>query len=336
MNATLYFHYPCFDGLVSAVLAWVYLEHCEGWRIERFCPVKYDVCESWLATNLDTLTAVVDFLYHPQVCFWADHHLTTFITQNDREDFERRKTHDPLRCEAKASRKLFFDGRASSCARLLWENIGSHIPDASRYEEMMSWADKIDSASYSTVHEAILGDAPALRISRSLALPNGSDYPWMLLTELRTGDLSRVAALAAVSDKFNEVRRRTIAGLHRVKNHVKLYHGEIAIFNVRAKEDEIVSRYIPYYRFADARYSIGIVRTGSCIKITAMRNPWRDFTSIPLGEIFGEVFKEFGGGGHQRVAAVSIPTRKWRLVRQIIDRLLFEARSQTRIESVTA
>ena len=33
-----------------------------------------------------------------------------------------------------------------------------------------------------------------------------------------------------------------------------------------------------------------------------MRNPWRRFKSVPLGEIFGY----YGGGGHQRVASVLI------------------------------
>jgi nanoRNase/pAp phosphatase (c-di-AMP/oligoRNAs hydrolase) len=31
-----------------------------------------------------------------------------------------------------------------------------------------------------------------------------------------------------------------------------------------------------------------------------MRNPWRRFKSVPLGQIFSQ----YGGGGHQRVASV--------------------------------
>jgi hypothetical protein len=197
---------------------------------------------------------------------------------------------------------------------------------------MVLWTEKIDSASYSSVHEAIWGDAPALRISRSLLLPNGTDYSRLLLTELRAGDLRRVAELEAVRERFDEVRRRMMAGLNRVEKHVKLCDGRIAVFNVRAKDDEIVSRYIPYHRFPDARYSIGIVRSRSGIRITAMRNPWRDFQSIPLGEIF----KRFGGGGHQRVGAAVIPARQWRRVRQVMDRLLSEVRSHHSTESVTA
>lgn len=327
-DATLYFHHPCFDGLVSGVLAWLFLEHSQNWRIDTFCPVNYDVRESWLATELSTPTAVVDFLYHPQAIFWADHHLTTFVTRNARKDFERRKT-GPC---------LLFDGRAGSCASLLWEHLRSRIPDAARYEEMVCWAGKIDSASYSSVHEAICGDAPALRVSRSQISenepdsPEELDYSRFLLRELRAGDLCRVAQLAPVSTRYDKAQSRIAAGLERMEGEVTLLDGGIATFDVQAKDNEIISRYAPYQFFPEARYSIGVVRSGAGIKITAMRNPWRDFDSVPLGK----VLEEFGGGGHQRVAAVVIPIEQADQVHVAVDRLVSEMRSRVPAERVTA
>ncbi len=49
--ATLYFHYPCFDGIVSAALAWEFLETQKGWRVGELCPVNYTVRNTWLAAN---------------------------------------------------------------------------------------------------------------------------------------------------------------------------------------------------------------------------------------------------------------------------------------------
>lgn len=54
--------------------------------------------------------------------------------------------------------------------------------------------------------------------------------------------------------------------------------------------------------FPHARYSIGYVRLEGDGKITAMRNPWIDFESVALGDIFAR----FGGGGHQRVASLRV------------------------------
>src|ERR1700740_1709547 len=78
-KATLYFHYPCFDGLVSGVLAWEFLEANE-WNITQLIPVDYGIRKRWLARKLKKPCAVVDFLYHPRSDFWADHHKTTMLT----------------------------------------------------------------------------------------------------------------------------------------------------------------------------------------------------------------------------------------------------------------
>jgi len=328
-DATLYFHYPCFDGLVSGVLAWVFLEQSENWRIEQFCPANYDMRRSWLSNDFSGPTAVVDFLYHPQAIFWADHHLTTFITKNAKEDFERRKTNLEQR---KTRECLLFDGSAKSCASMLWEHLHVRIPDAARYEEMVRWAEKIDSANYSSVNEAISGDAPALRISRSLMVQNGPDYSRFLLKELRFGGLSRVAQLEPVRTRFDEVRHRMETGLKSVEGEVTLRDGGVATFDVEARDDEIISRYVPYHFFPEARYSIGIVRSTDGVKVTAMRNPWLDFESVPLGKIL----EEFGGGGHQRVGALVLPVEQASQVQPIVDRLISEIRSHAPAERVTA
>src|SRR5215813_8542636 len=108
-SLTVYFHYPCFDGLISAVLASEFLESHDGWHITEFEAVDYAARDTWLSSDLKKPAAVVDFLYHPQVEFWADHHQTSILTTAAREDFERRKQ----------KHRLLFDVRANSCASLL-------------------------------------------------------------------------------------------------------------------------------------------------------------------------------------------------------------------------
>src|SRR5205823_4390536 len=131
-EATLYFHYPCFDGLVSGVLASQFLETAKAWHIERFCPVNYESRATWISTPLDRSAAIVDFLYHPQASFWSDHHSTTFVSPHAKKDYEQRS--GAVTC-------LLFDETARSCARLLWNHLNSSIPDAERYRDMVAWAD---------------------------------------------------------------------------------------------------------------------------------------------------------------------------------------------------
>ena len=296
-NATLYFHYPCFDGLVSAVLASEFLESHKDWRIREFQPVDYTLRGNWLSTDLQKPAAIVDFLYHPQAEFWSDHHRTSFLTAAAKEDFERRKREF----------RLFFDARASSCASLLFRNLRRCLSQKPHFKEMVAWAEKIDSAKYSSVDEAVLGEAPALRIARTLSDEDesGPEYARFLLLQLRGYDLSHVAELEEVKSREIRIRRGILSGLKSVETKLRLEKGNVAVFDARPKRNQVISRYAPYYFQRNARYSIAVVRSDSGIRITAMRNPWRKFRSIPLGRAFAK----FGGGGHERVGAVPTSRR---------------------------
>ena len=154
-DAGLYFHFPCFDGLVSAVLAADFLE-TKGWSIREFCAVNYAIRSTWLSNRLKKPSAVVDFLYHPDADFWADHHPTSFLSPELRLAFNQQQ--NPWK---------MYRSDAPSCASLLWQYVSDCL-SSERYHEMVKWADIIDAARYSSVEEAIMGSAPALRIRSSL------------------------------------------------------------------------------------------------------------------------------------------------------------------------
>lgn len=313
-KATLYLHFPCFDGVVSSVLTCEYLES-QGWKFGRFCPTSYTLRPAWLSTRLSAPCAVVDFLYHPDAKFWADHHLTTFVNESARNDFVRRKENESW---------LFYDTKAGSCALLLWEKLADFFEtEASpRFREMVDWANRIDSARYSSVEEAVLGDEPAIQISFSLARNSSRDYCEFLIRALRRGTLRSVARLPEVRKRYQETRALIEVGLSRFRSSAQLVDGDIVVFDVEAKEKDMISRYAPFFFFPHARYSIGILRRAETAKITAMRNPWIEFKSAPLGSLF----ERFGGGGHQRVGAVILGKDRYSKARMILNRMISEIR----------
>jgi hypothetical protein len=314
-GATLYLHYPCFDGVISGVLASEFLEG-QGWTFDKFCPVNYGLRRTWPSTKLDTPCAVVDFHYHPDAQFWADHHLTTFITEDLRQEFERR-----------ADRWLFYNSQFGSCALLLWRNLSGYFgKESDRYREMVDWAEKIDAARYATVNEAILGNSPALQLNLSLILGNSSAYCEFLVRALRKESLSTVAQLPEVKSRFERVRGQLKAGLDRFRDSARLEDGNIVVFDIEGRDEDIVSRYAPFHYFPDARYSIGILRSKDGSKITAMRNPWREFQSIPLGPIF----EKYGGGGHVRVGSVIVPKERSCDAHNILRELILVIQEMTK------
>ena len=306
---TVYLHFPCFDGVISAVLACEYLERKHGWKTGQIVPVNYSGREKWAARALDKPAAVVDFLYHPDADFWADHHQTTFLTTELEADYRQR-----------SSANLLYDGIASSCAEVIWRKTYRLLREP-RFREMVEWARRIDGARYDSVKEAVLGDTPALRISFSFLRDSSPEYCRFLVEALRTKTLAEVAATPHVAQCYQHVRKAIQSGQQLFRKASRLEKDGIVVFNVQQTGDALMSRYAPYLAYPKARYSVGILDTGDGAKITAMRNPWRRFKSVPLGQIFSQ----YGGGGHQRIASVLL--KDARQAKQTLGSILNDLRS---------
>lgn len=307
----LYFHSPCFDGIASAVLAWDFLETERGWAPPVLHRVNYDRREGWLSSHLEAPCALVDFLYHPEADFWADHHPTAFLTEDARAHFENRR-----------GESVVYDDRAGSCAGLLWDHLGRAFGHRnSRYAGLVHWAEKIDAARYDTVREAVFSQAPALRISFGLAIGNHEGVCEGLVRALREGSLEEAAELPDVKARFRRTQELVRAGLDRFPAAARLEDDGIVVFDVDGR-GALVSRYAPYLFYPESRYSAGVVRWNGGAKITAMRNPWREFESVFLGKIC----ETLGGGGHQRVGSIVLRGEGVGEAGALLQRLLQEIR----------
>lgn len=132
----LYFHAPCFDGIVSAVRMHDFLSRQERRDAMALHPVNYHLNETWAADSLEKPAAVVDFLYHPGAQIWFDHHRTSFEPAHLAKDYLRRR--DLLG---------IFDSTYSSCSLLIWEHMKRFGVDGDHAEKVQA-ADRIDSARY--------------------------------------------------------------------------------------------------------------------------------------------------------------------------------------------
>jgi nanoRNase/pAp phosphatase (c-di-AMP/oligoRNAs hydrolase) len=181
---------------------------------------------------------------------------------------------------------------------------------------MVCWAEKIDSASYDSVEEAISSHHPSLVLTRSLAIEPDQAYLEFLVFGLQRHSLREIAETNEVRRRFDEAESRNARGLTYIGKNIHLV-GEVALFNVE-NNGAFLNRYAPYHFFPKAHYSIGVVRFDNSTKITAMRNPWLEFESVNLGGFM----KRFGGGGHQRVGSVILPNDQADKINQVVSDLL--------------
>ncbi|HUK48612.1 MAG TPA: hypothetical protein VLW06_13505 [Terriglobales bacterium] len=304
-RAALYVHFPCFDGVVSGVLASRFLEKTDGWKVTAIVPVNYGLRNQWLETKLPPRSGVLDFLYHPQAEFWADHHSTTFLTPQLQASFE-----------AATPKNHFYDSHSPSCASLLWRHLGASLGNESALQATVEWADKIDSAAYASVQEALFDEHPALLISKSLAIDADAQYCEFLIRKLKHSSLDEAARSEEVQKRNRIAKERSALGLERVRKAIRM-EGAAAVFEA-SDEGVLINRYLPYHFYPDAQYSIGVVHFEASTKITTMRNPWMEFESPNLGRFM----EKFGGGGHQRVGSVILENGRQKLSPEIVSALL--------------
>ena len=314
----LYFHSPCFDGIASAVLARDFLRVRHHVATRDLHAIDYASKPGWLARRLPTASAVVDFLFHPGATFWADHHGTTFLREEDRSLVATARNPDWI-----------YQDQAASCALLLWNQLEArHGHRNESYRTLVEWADRIDGARYDSVEEAVLPESPALRINLSLTLGRSGRYCERLVDLLQTRSLEQVARHPDVRRRADRVLAGTERGMREFRRAARLENG-VVVFDVRERQSPI-NRYLPYVVFPKADYSAGIVRRGDSVKITAMRNPWKEFEGVRIGSLFESV----GGGGHPRVGSVLLEGRKAAKAQGVLKSILLQLagspRSRTR------
>ena len=308
---TLVYHAPCFDGLISAVVARDYLENSRGWDIANFMPVKYNLPETWLWEPLPGRnTAIVDFLYHPQAKFWVDHHGTTFLDEKPggapskaRQDYENSRH--------KNSRTLIYDKTSPSGALLLWNNVKHEVSDYERFAEMVVWANRTDSATYENAEQGVFGDEPALRIATALGSGTKieAEHLRAILDALKVGTLAEVAAIPIVFDRFTKAREKNEKGLEAIRKCMRVSDDGLGIYEAEAVDGVSLPRYGPFLLHPEIRYMLSLIHGEEGSKISASRNPWGPPTNAPLGQIFSGKNMEgkYRGGGHHPVGAVLIP-----------------------------
>jgi hypothetical protein len=189
-----------------------------------------------------------------------------------------------------------------SCAAVLLGNF----PSLQHPSQLVQWANKIDAARYESVDEALFGDSPALVISKGLAMASDQDCA-ELVRRLCVRPLDAVAGDSDVRARFEQVQHGIQEALHRFAQHALLQPDGIVVADL-SSEPVAGPRYAPYHRYPNAKYSIVLYNADEGPKITAMRNPWQEFQSVPLGDIF----RRYGGGGHRRVASLLIPPERSR------------------------
>ena len=290
MSHTLRIHYHRdFDGMVSAAVLAKILTETHDEKVV-WSSVNYDQRRDWKAFGGSERFAIVDFHFHPNAEYWFDHHPTTFLTP------ELRKAYEP-------TDRWAWDEASPSCPPLILRHAAEHwgYDAPERFVDMAKWSDVVDAARFRDVEQAIFGDEPALRITRSMTAAPSRDYPDELVAAMFKMSLEEVACLPVVEKAHERAARNRDKALEQFPRTVVSISDQVLHYDASSSKVRR-ERFAPFYHHPELKYAVGVIPTRSGFHVTAGQNP---FSPPTQGLHLGELMEKHGGGGHRAVAGAN-------------------------------
>ena len=294
----IFFHDNCFDGAASAaVFADFYKTNQSGTTDIVFQGVQHKQGDPFADLAIDgDVNACVDFRYcsSPKMTWWFDHHISAFQPKELQQHFENDQ-----------SGKKFYDPTArSNCkfqSECLEKHFDYHIPP--HLEELIYWADIIDGAQFADAKTAVELKQPALRLMTWIENNEHPEMTHRFIRALGTNSLATIAEepwvkqpLIPLLEKHEKdielLRKRAVCDKHIVS--YDLLEDGIGAHN----------KFISYFLFPEAHYTVGLTSNQERIKISVGSNPW---LRQPRKHNIAAICERYGGGGHPVVGAVSLP-----------------------------
>ena len=78
---------------------------------------------------------------------------------------------------------------------------------------------------------------------------------------------------------------------------------DVVLFDLLDDGIEAHNKFIAYMLFPSCRYTVGLTRSATRVKISVGSNPW---SPVPRTHNIAEICARHGGGGHPVVGAISL------------------------------
>ncbi len=317
MLTKVLFHDSCFDGAASAaVFSRFYKE-----RVNPKAELGYEgLSHKAGGAPIDEAVftgdenAIVDFRYSqsPKLTWWFDHHQSAFQQPGDEAHFK-----------ADGSGRKFHDPKRKSCTKYLAEIATARFGfDAGPLAELIHWAELIDGAQFSSPQMAVELKEPALRLMTVLEANREPAFIPRVISQLQTSTLEALVAQPWVQAPLLPLLTRHQQAIEVVRGKARLEKG-VVFFDVADEQLDSINKFISYYLYPEARYTVWVGRGPARAKVSIGSNPWRpELRTHDLSKIA----ERYGGGGHPVVAAMSFGAGEVARARSAAQEILAELR----------
>ena len=329
MRVRVFYHDKCFDGACSASLFTRFHRECvapgatyEYHGLVHRAGALFDESEFTGDQN-----AIVDFKYSssPKITWWFDHHQSAFLTPQDQQSFKDCKL-DP-----DCSRRKFFDPNYTSCTSFLAHIAATQFGfDTAPVAELIHWADIVDGAQYESPESAVEMAAPAMKLTLIIESTQDPAFIPRLIPLLTAMPLSEVLSQPFVAELLPPLLERHKEALELIRSRAEERDGTI-FFDITDHPLEGFNKFIPYYLYPNATYSIGLSKSSFRTKVAVGSNPWTKTDPAKMVNL-AQVCERYGGGGHARVGAISFSPDKADQARAAAAEIVAELRAHHAFE----
>lgn len=300
-NVVVATHGHCFDGLCSAVMFTRLMRHLQPNAAARFSylscgygPGQNGVDPKVLAGDVNS---ILDFRFSPAeaLTWYFDHHVSAFPSPDDRAAYEAGA--------AAAERRFFHDGTYSSCTKLIADVGAARFGlDTRPTEELVRWADMIDSAAFPSAEMAVARREPELQLMTVVEHMGDDAFLAKMVPRLLAEPLSEVARSADVAAMYEPLGRAHEAFVSLVRDRA-VDQGNVVLVDLSDQLIDVAGKFVTYALYPKSAYSVMLTRSKKKNKISIGYNPW---SGTPRKHDIAKICERHGGGGHPVVGAISL------------------------------
>jgi len=258
--------------------------------------------------------AIVDFKYaaSDKLTWWFDHHQSAFLTPEDQEHYRRDHS----------GRKL-YDAGYKSCTSFIHdvarERFGFRAPDL---DELVEWSLIIDGAQYPDAKTAVDLGAPAMKLTLVIEAVKGSGTVQKIIRWMTHRTLGQIMEEPEIRELYSALHRRHLDSIDIIGSRAVQQDG-VVFFDLTGCDLEGYNKFIPYYLFPACTYTVSVSPSRFRTKISVGSNPWAK--EEPKHNL-ASICERYGGGGHARVGAISLPPGELEKAREIAAEIVGELR----------
>jgi len=296
MKLRVLYHGHCFDGVASAATFTRFYQE----RIHPGADIQY----AGLLHRPGNLlfdremfdgdeNAIVDFKYSPseKLTWWFDHHQSAFLTPEDEAHFQADK-----------SGKKFLDATRKSCTEFIADVARAKFGfNDEPLRDLIHWAHIIDGALYESAGQCVELKEPALQLMQVIEADPDEAFVEQIIRDLTRLSLDEVATSAEVGARFQPILKLHLQTLETIR-HKATFENGVVQFDLVDEGYEGFNKFIPYYLFPEATYTVALTRAPQRTKISVGSNPW---APRPRTHNIATICERYGGGGHAVVGAIS-------------------------------